>query len=181
MRLHRIGAWGQGQGHQKASSGNVCQVLLSCTRCGVSTAMRLSSAVAAAAAAGAALPCLRVSCFGLQPAPPSLLLCKRTAPSNHRRFRAMKRALPCRSIHTELAAREKMSREAAPVMSSPLSRARDVLFEPAFRNTLPLMAFAGAVLGPNLDNYHSAFGVLTYKNPVEISIADHLLVTTDWW
>eukprot|EP00752_Nemacystus_decipiens_P009146 g8169.t1 len=43
------------------------------------------------------------------------------------------------------------------------------------------MAAAGAILGPNLDNYHSAFGVLTYRNPIEFSVAGHLLVTTDWW
>eukprot|EP00903_Cladosiphon_okamuranus_P013546 g12618.t1 len=43
------------------------------------------------------------------------------------------------------------------------------------------MAAAGAILGPNLDNYHSAFGVLTYKDPIELSVAGHLLVTTDWW
>lgn len=66
--------------------------------------------------------------------------------------------------------------------SSPLSRAREVLVEPAFRNMhLPLMATAGALLGPNLDNYHSAFGVLTYTNPTQLSVAGHLLVTTDWW
>lgn len=62
-----------------------------------------------------------------------------------------------------------------------LSRAREVLFEPAFRNCLAPMAAAGAILGPNLDNYHSAFGVLTYKDPIELSIAGHVLVTTDWW
>lgn len=65
--------------------------------------------------------------------------------------------------------------------STTLSRTREVLLEPAFRNCLAPMAAAGAILGPNLDNYHSAFGVLTYKNPIEISVAGHLLVTTDWW
>ena len=43
------------------------------------------------------------------------------------------------------------------------------------------MGLAGALLGPNLDNYHSAFGVLTYKNPIELSVGGHVLVTTDWW
>ena len=43
------------------------------------------------------------------------------------------------------------------------------------------MGVAGALLGPNLDNYHSAFGVLTYKNPFELSVGGHVLVTTDWW
>lgn len=65
--------------------------------------------------------------------------------------------------------------------STALSRAREVLFEPAFRNSLAPMAAAGALLGPNLDNYHSAFGVLTYKDPIELSLAGQLLVTTDWW
>lgn len=65
--------------------------------------------------------------------------------------------------------------------STTLPRAREVLLKPAFRNCLAPMAAAGAILGPNLDNYHSAFGVLTYENPIELSIAGHLLVTTDWW
>lgn len=65
--------------------------------------------------------------------------------------------------------------------STPLSRARDVLFEPAFRSLLPPMAAAGALLGPNLDNYHSAFGVLAYKHPIELIVAGRLIVTTDWW
>lgn len=43
------------------------------------------------------------------------------------------------------------------------------------------LGLAGALLGPNLDNYHSAFGVLSYKNPVELMLNGHLLVTTDWW
>lgn len=65
--------------------------------------------------------------------------------------------------------------------STALSRAQEVLLEPAFRNCLAAMAAAGAILGPNLDNYHSAFGVLTYKDPIELTVAGHLLVTTDWW
>lgn len=64
---------------------------------------------------------------------------------------------------------------------SPGSRVRDVVVEPAFTNLLGIMAASGAFLGPNLDNYHSAFGVLTYKNPVVLSVAGHVLVTTDWW
>ncbi|CAM9110952.1 unnamed protein product [Hapterophycus canaliculatus] len=142
--------------------------------------MRLSNATAAAAAVGAATFCCRVSCFGVQPAPPSFVL-QRTTSSIHRRCRATRRPLPCRSGNMNLAAGGDQFEDVANAMSSPLSRARDVLFEPAFRNMLPLMAAAGALLGPNLDNYHSAFGVLTYKNPVEISIANHLVVTTDWW
>ena len=71
---------------------------------------------------------------------------------------------------------------AAAASSTPWSRARDVLLdEPAFRTLLAPMGVAGALLGPNLDNYHSAFGVLTYKNPFELSVGGHVLVTTDWW
>lgn len=61
------------------------------------------------------------------------------------------------------------------------SRAQSAVVEPAFRMALGPLALAGALLGPNLDNYHSAFGVLTYKNPVQLSVAGHVLVTTDWW
>eukprot|EP00904_Undaria_pinnatifida_P007391 jgi/Undpi1/3782/HiC_scaffold_16.g07151.m1 len=56
-----------------------------------------------------------------------------------------------------------------------------MLVQPAFRALLAPMAVAGALLGPNLDNFHSAFGVLTYKNPIELSVGGHVLVTTDWW
>ena len=69
--------------------------------------------------------------------------------------------------------------DAAPTTA--LSRARDMLVQPAFRALLAPMAVAGALLGPNLDNFHSAFGVLTYKNPIELSVGGHVLVTTDWW
>lgn len=103
---------------------------------------------------------------------------------------ATRRALPCRHGNTgqktKLSAGRDPQYETASAaegggMSTALSRAREVLFEPAFRNCLAPMAAAGAILGPNLDNYHSAFGVLTYKDPIEISLAGHLLVTTDWW
>ena len=106
------------------------------------------------------------------------------------KFSATRGALPCRHGN----ARQKMelsvggdpsheiaSAENSIGTSTTLSRAREVLFEPAFRNCLAPMAAAGAILGPNLDNYHSAFGVLTYKDPIELSVAGHVLVTTDWW
>lgn len=115
-------------------------------------------------------------------------------PRPHQGTATTRAALPCRHGNTKqglnLASGGGPSVEAAASVagggvggtSSPLSRARDVLFEPAFRNIhLPLMATAGALLGPNLDNYHSAFGVLSYTNPVQISVAGHVLVTTDWW
>lgn len=60
-------------------------------------------------------------------------------------------------------------------------RVQDILSSTSFRQLLTPMAAAGAILGPNLDNYHSAFGVLTYKNPIKLSIGGSVLVTTDWW
>lgn len=65
--------------------------------------------------------------------------------------------------------------------STPIHQAKQVFFEPAFTCTVGSLGLAGALLGPNLDNYHSAFGVLSYKNPVELMLNGHLLVTTDWW
>lgn len=103
---------------------------------------------------------------------------------------AVTRALPCRhgngGPNMELSEGEDPSHDTASAASAAgsstaLSRAGEVLFEPAFRNCLAPLAAAGAILGPNLDNYHSAFGVLTYKDPIELSVAGHLLVTTDWW
>lgn len=134
----------------------------------------------------AAISILPASCFGLVALP-------------HHYSRRTRTALPCRHGHTkqglEFSAMGAPSLETSAATtdassianadagtSTSLSRARDVLSEPAFRNIhLPLMATAGAMLGPNLDNYHSAFGVLTYKNPIDLSVAGHLLVTTDWW
>lgn len=65
--------------------------------------------------------------------------------------------------------------------STPTSRAKEAFFEPAFGPAVGLMALAGASLGPNLDNYHSAFGVLSYKKPVELMLNGQVLITTDWW
>lgn len=65
--------------------------------------------------------------------------------------------------------------------SSASRRVQDILSSTSFRQLLTPMAAAGAILGPNLDNYHSAFGVLTYKNPIKLSIGGGVLVTTDWW
>lgn len=64
---------------------------------------------------------------------------------------------------------------------SVLQRARDALLSPAFRQLLVPMAAAGALLGPNLDSYHSAFGVLSYKDPIQVTLGSKILVTTDWW
>lgn len=47
-----------------------------------------------------------------------------------------------------------------------------------------LMASAGAVLGPFLDAYHSAFGVLQYDNPITAQLwgsPDHPALITSWW
>jgi len=45
------------------------------------------------------------------------------------------------------------------------------------------MTVCGSLLGPNLDNYHSAFGVLHYSNPITLSIPNTpcpILTTAPW-
>ena len=47
-----------------------------------------------------------------------------------------------------------------------------------------LMIFCGAVLGPFLDSYHSAFGVLQYGQPIKLALwgTDQTpALTTAWW
>jgi hypothetical protein len=48
-----------------------------------------------------------------------------------------------------------------------------------------LMACSGAILGPFLDSYHSAFGVLQYDVPITIQLwgrdANHPALVTAWW
>jgi hypothetical protein len=47
-----------------------------------------------------------------------------------------------------------------------------------------LMTLCGACLGPFLDSYHSAFGVLQYDNPIQISLwgtESQPALTTAWW
>jgi hypothetical protein len=47
-----------------------------------------------------------------------------------------------------------------------------------------LMTLSGACLGPFLDSYHSAFGVLQYDNPIHISLwgtESQPALTTAWW
>ena len=47
-----------------------------------------------------------------------------------------------------------------------------------------LMTLAGAALGPFLDSYHSAFGVLQYDVPLQVSLwgsEDHPALITCWW
>lgn len=41
-----------------------------------------------------------------------------------------------------------------------------------------LNGLSGALLGPNLDNYHSAFGVLKYVNEVQLTVGDMTLLRT---
>lgn len=58
-----------------------------------------------------------------------------------------------------------------------LSRERAVLFSIT-------MILAGAVLGPFLDSYHSAFGVLTYDQPLTLQLwgsPDQPALITSWW
>jgi hypothetical protein len=56
-----------------------------------------------------------------------------------------------------------------------------VLQSPRLQRSVVPLAVSGALLGPNLDNYHSAFGVLQYAHPLQLAVNDHVLVTTDWW
>ena len=48
-----------------------------------------------------------------------------------------------------------------------------------------LMMTCGAVLGPFLDSYHSAFGVLSYDSPITATLwgrgNDHPALITSWW
>jgi hypothetical protein len=48
-----------------------------------------------------------------------------------------------------------------------------------------LMAGSGAILGPFLDSFHSAFGVLQYDEPITVQLwgrdADHPALITAWW
>ena len=48
-------------------------------------------------------------------------------------------------------------------------------------NQVLVMATCGAILGPCLDGYHSAFGVLAYTRPISIDIAGLHLFQTDFW
>jgi hypothetical protein len=47
-----------------------------------------------------------------------------------------------------------------------------------------LMATSGAILGPFLDSYHSAFGVLRYDDPIQFILwgtSEYPALTTAWW
>lgn len=48
-----------------------------------------------------------------------------------------------------------------------------------------IMSFCGATLGPFLDSYHSAFGVLEYNHPITLQLwgvdANHPALITAWW
>ena len=48
-----------------------------------------------------------------------------------------------------------------------------------------IMSFCGAALGPFLDSYHSAFGVLEYNHPITLQLwgvdANHPALITAWW
>ena len=49
-----------------------------------------------------------------------------------------------------------------------------------FKQTL-FMGICGALLGPFLDGYHSAFGVLAYTNPINVQLLGVRLIQSDWW
>lgn len=62
-------------------------------------------------------------------------------------------------------------------MISAMSDNRSLTFSAA-------MTIAGAMLGPFLDSYHSAFGVLEYKQPIGAILwgsAQYPALTTTWW
>jgi len=46
---------------------------------------------------------------------------------------------------------------------------------------LALMAISGAALGPLLDGYHSAFGVLKYTKPQQVMLGNIFVCETDFW
>lgn len=46
---------------------------------------------------------------------------------------------------------------------------------------LAAMAVSGAALGPFIDGYHSAFGVLAYTNPIPIVLGGVQVVVSDWF
>ena len=46
---------------------------------------------------------------------------------------------------------------------------------------LVAMALSGAALGPFLDGYHSAFGVLAYTHPITVILGGIQIFVTDWW
>jgi hypothetical protein len=50
-----------------------------------------------------------------------------------------------------------------------------------FLQHLVVMGLCGAALGPFLDGYHSAFGVLAYTKPISVSLAQIQLFQTDYW
>ncbi|EKX47210.1 hypothetical protein GUITHDRAFT_69977 [Guillardia theta CCMP2712] len=60
-------------------------------------------------------------------------------------------------------------------------KSKDFQTVSVWRDHLLAMATYGAMLGPQLDGYHSAFGVLKYTNPKQISLAGHFLFETDYW
>lgn len=62
-----------------------------------------------------------------------------------------------------------------------LDTARIVVYKKSVQKCIIPLALSGALLGPNLDNYHSVFGVLEYKYPVQVVVEDSLLLTTASW
>lgn len=67
-----------------------------------------------------------------------------------------------------------------------VSRLREVITEDPKRSALfsVLMSMSGALLGPFLDAYHSAFGVLQYDTPIRWILwgsEEYPALTTAWW
>ena len=66
---------------------------------------------------------------------------------------------------------------AAAALAAPADLALGGARAGAFLRLTGVMFAAGGALGPWLDNYHSAFGVLRYTRPAVVTP----LLTTDWW
>jgi hypothetical protein len=68
---------------------------------------------------------------------------------------------------------------------SPLSRIKAKVSSENARKFSILMSLAGASLGPFLDSYHSAFGVLQYDSPIQLTLwassDSHPALITCWW
>ena len=70
-----------------------------------------------------------------------------------------------------------------PNQSSSLSDNKDAPISRRVKFSV-IMTLSGAILGPFLDSYHSAFGVLQYDSPIGAVLwgsADYPALTTTWW
>ena len=72
-----------------------------------------------------------------------------------------------------------------PNVNAPRSKVQQFSIKPSSLIISALLVCSGAILGPFLDSYHGAFGVLQYDNPIEAVLwgtdADHPALITSWW